>query len=108
MNYDFIKKHITSKAEQYLKDAYDYECEDGDCMATWLFAYEGGGDVGTLRERSIEVVDANTYKVLSIYDQGDGEDYKYGVKLGIVKEGDAYKIDTLETVLSQYSAEEKE
>ncbi|MBO4731054.1 MAG: hypothetical protein J5593_06230 [Bacteroidaceae bacterium] len=95
IDYKLVKKHTTAKAVRYLKDMYDYDCDGGDCMATWLFAYEAGGDTGPLKKRTIESIDENTYKVTSVYDNSDG-DYKYVVKLGIVKENDTYKIDTIE------------
>ena len=33
----FLKEHCTPKMLKYLRDAYDYDCYDGDCLATWEF-----------------------------------------------------------------------
>lgn len=95
IDYKLVKQHTTAKAVRYLKDNYDYDCDGGDCMATWLFAYEGGGDTGPLKKRTIESIDENTYMVINVYNNSDG-DYTYVVKLGIVKQGDTYKIDIID------------
>ena len=99
---EYVKKHVTSKALQFLKDNYDYECE-GEYLATWLFSYEAGGDYGPLRERVFEAEDENTFQVTSIYElEGSSQytAYEYVVRLGVVKEGNFYKIDTIEFVRS--------
>jgi len=46
-DYDFIKKHCSSEMLNFLKEEFDYECEDGDCYAVWLFrssAQDGPND----------------------------------------------------------------
>ena len=100
LDYAFVKRNTTRKALKYLADNYDYDCENGDCLATWLFLYEGGGDIGTLKKRTIEALNDSTYKITQTYDQGDAPDYKYIVRLGLVKDGDSYKIDTIEPLFS--------
>ena len=97
LDYAFVKRNLTRKALQYLTDNYEYDCEGGDCLATWLFLYEGGGDTGPLKKRTIQSIDENTYQVTSVYDNSDG-DYKYTVQLGLVKDGDTYKIDTVKPI----------
>lgn len=97
LNYEYLKQNITPGLKQYLIDSYDYECE-GECMASWLFFYEGGGDTCGTQTRTIEPVDNNTYLVTTRYAREDGEDYIYKVKLGLVEDGDSFKIDTLEQV----------
>lgn len=100
---DYVRKYITFRAEQYLRDEYDYDC-DGVCLATWLFAYEAGSDTGGLRERNIEMIDENTYQVVNIYELEGFEGYtayEYIVLLGIVKEGNSYKIDTIKVTSSR-------
>lgn len=100
---DYVRKYITFRAEKYLRDEYDYDC-DGVCLATWLFAYEAGSDTGGLRERNIEMIDENTYQVVNIYELEGFEGYtayEYIVLLGIVKEGNSYKIDTIKVTSSR-------
>ena len=97
LDYAFVKRNLTRRALQYLADNYEYDCEGGDCLATWLFLYEGGGDTGPLKKRTIQSIDENTYQVTSVYDNPDG-DYKYTVQLGLVKDGDTYKIDTVKPI----------
>lgn len=97
LNYEYLKKNITPNLKQYLIDSYDYECE-GECIASWLFFYEGGGDTCGTETRTIEPIDNNTYLVKICYSSGDGNDYHYSVKLGLVEDGDSFKIDTLEQV----------
>ena len=104
-DYAFIRKHVTKNAEQYLKDSYDYDCETDDCLAVWVFAYEAGGDIGPLKKRVIEPVDASTFKVRSVYKYTDQGDYEYVVKLSLVKDGDSYKIDQIEPIGEKYPKE---
>lgn len=93
----FIKERITKKAERELVKAYDYECETGDCLATWLFYQEGGIDLGSIKDRTIEMVDENTYRVtcISYCNAEDFQEYKYCVLLSVVSEGGSYKIDSI-------------
>lgn len=93
---NYIRQNITNNALQILKDEYDYDCEDGDCLATWIFYYEAGSDFGTFEKRTIEVVDENTYIVGNYYNNDEGDKYLYSVRIGIVKEGNFYKIDKIE------------
>lgn len=97
---DYIRQHVTKNAEQYLVDAYDYDCMDGDCMASWLLMYDIT-DPGILQERTIEALDEHTYRVKMTYDRENGEYYEYILKLGLVKEGDEYKVDAIETESSR-------
>ena len=94
---DYVKQYVTPNAAQWLKEMYDYDCDGGDCMATWLFAYDIT-DPGDLKERTIAPIDDNTYKVVNAYTGAAEGDYEYGVKLGLVKEGDTFKIDSIESV----------
>ena len=96
LDYNLVKQNVTPKALQFLKDSYDYDCE-GECLATWVFLYEAGGDTGAIQERQIEMVEANTYDVKCVY-----EGYEYVVRLTLVAEGNTYKIDTIKTISSQY------
>ena len=87
---DYVSKFITPNAKQILIDGYDYDCETGDCLAIWLFAYEGGGDTGPCLSRSIKPQGANKFLVTHKY-----EDEEYNVVLTLIKEGDTYKIDDI-------------
>ncbi len=95
-----IRKNVTDKALKTLKDEYDYECEDDDCLATWIFFYEAGTDLDSLYDRKIELVSKNTFLVTSSwgysYDSYGRSDYR--VRLGVVKEGTSYKIDKIVNV----------
>ena len=95
-DYDALKKYITPKLRKYLADAYDYECE-GECLATWKFFYEGGGDVGEWKHNSYIPRDENHVLVEIEYDN-----YEYSVLLTVIKDGDIYKIDSLKHEKSEY------
>ena len=95
-DYDALKKYITPKLRQYLADAYDYECE-GECLATWKFFYEGGGDVGEWKHNSYIPRDESHVLVEIEYDN-----YEYSVLLTVIKDGDTYKIDSLKQEKSEY------
>ena len=98
----FVSKHITSNAAQYLKDAYDYDCMDDYCMASWLFVYNTTADKGDLKERTIEAIDENTYKVTNHYINTAYGDYLYAVQLSLVPDGDSFKIDDIDIVLNSF------
>ena len=83
---EYIRKHVTHKAQEFLRKEYDYYSES-DSMAIWIFSTDLIGPMN----RTIEVVDDNTYKVITT-----AEDYEKEVVIGIIKEGNFYKIDTIE------------
>ena len=87
----YIKKYVTPKALQILKDYYDYDCEDGDCLGVWLFAYACNDDPGALVSRHIKEVNENDYLVEIKY-----EWHEYDVLLTVITDGNAYKIDNIE------------
>lgn len=97
LEYEYPKQHITPKMLQYLKDSYPFDCE-GECLATWEFFYEGGGDVGGLISRQITARDASHVLVENKY-----ENYEYDVLLTLVKDGDTFKIDSLQQERSEYT-----
>ena len=90
-----LKPYITPKLWKYLANAYDYDCE-GECLATWKFFYEGGGDVSGLRSRQITARDVSHVLVENNYDN-----YEYDVLLTVIKDGDTYKIDSLKQEKSE-------
>lgn len=87
----YIRKFITPNAKKILIDENPYECESGDCLAVWLFAYEGGGDTGECLSRTIKEQDENHFLVTLKY-----EEEEYNVLLTVIKDGDTYKIDDIE------------
>ena len=97
LEYDYPKQHITPNLLKYLADAYDFDCE-GECLATWKFFYEGGGDVGELKSRQITARDENHVLVENKY-----ENYAYDVLLTVIKDGDTFKIDSLKQERSEYT-----
>lgn len=97
LDYGYVKQYITPNLLKYLADEYDYDCE-GECLATWKFFYEGGGDVSGLKSRQITARDGNNVLVENNY-----ENYEYDVLLTLVKDGDTFKIDSLKQVKSEYT-----
>lgn len=97
LEYDFVKQNITDNMLQLLKDEYDYDCE-GECLATWIFCYKGGGDVGTLLSRQITAQDATHVLVENKYDN-----YEYDIVLTLINDGDTYKIDNLKQEREVYT-----
>jgi len=96
LEYGYLKQHITPNLLKFLADSYEYDCE-GECLATWLFFYEGGGDVGELKLRHITVRDENHVLVESRY-----VNYEYDLLLTMIKDGDTFKIDSLQQERSKY------
>ena len=96
--YVYIKKNVTANGLQNLKDLYDYECYDGDCLATWVFDYDDGSDIGDLLSCIITPQDENIFLVEKKYE------YKmYSVLLTVVKEDGVYKIDKIEQKESTFT-----
>lgn len=64
-DFSLIARNVcTPKLLQKLKDAYEYDCEDGECYATWLFKtnnQDGLSDVCEVKNISLE--DDNWYKI---------------------------------------------
>ena len=96
LDYGYVKQYVTPNLLKYLADEYDYDCE-GECLATWKFFYEGGGDVSGLKSRRITARDGNHVLVENNY-----ENYEYDVLLTLVKDGDTFKIDSLKQEKSEY------
>lgn len=66
----FIKEHCTPKMIQYLRDAYEYDCYEGDCLATWEFrsgVQDGPNDMHFIV--SVTPLDDNWYRYI-FYDCG--------------------------------------
>lgn len=100
--YAYIKKNVTANGLQNLKDLYDFEC-DGECLATWVFDYDEGSDIGDIKSSKIIHQSGNDFLVENEYEYA-----KYSVLLTVVKEGDAYKIDKIEQKESSYFPPEQE
>ncbi len=90
----FLKKHLTQKALKYLHDAFPYDDESGDGLAMWLFYQEGGWDLGELKEILVKNVADNTYRV-TCHSAFNKDTYEYTVTFGLVRVGNAWKIDTM-------------
>lgn len=100
--YAYIKKNVTTNCLKKLRDLYDYEC-DGECLATWVFDYEQGSDIGNIKSRKITPKDENTFLVENIYEYAD-----YSIFLTVINDGSVYKIDEIEQNSSSYSLPEQE
>ena len=90
----FLKKHLTQNALKYLHDAYPYDDEAGDGLAMWLFYQEGGWDLGEFKEIKVDRLRENTYRV-TCRSRFNDDTYEYTVVFGLVKVGNAWKIDTM-------------
>lgn len=103
----YIRKNVTSKALQTLRDEFPYDCDDGDCLATWLFSYQAGSDCGSeeVIKQDISWVEPSTYLVSITYKYGDNDTCEYRARIGLVKDGDTYKIDTIVNVLEEEQEE---
>ena len=90
----FLKRNLTPNALKYLHDAYPYDDDSGDGLAMWLFYQEGGWDLGELKEVLVKEVADNTYRV-TCRSRFNEDTYEYTVVFGLVKVGNAWKIDTM-------------
>ena len=94
---EYVRMNVTSNALQTLRNEYDYECSDGDCLAIWLF-YSDGNDMDKLISRKIEPISDGLFLVTSTwgYSEGSATIDSYRVKIGIVMNGESYKISSIE------------
>ena len=107
-----VCKHLTNKALQILREAFPYDCDYGDCLWTDLFFenFQGGTDSEdtiVVIKKVIEPVSPNTFLV-TVYWGIKGTNtpsFNHKLKLGIVKEGDKYKIDNIVNVSEEEERE---
>ena len=102
---EYARKHITKKAEKMLIEAYQYPCDTGDCWAiATLDGMKGGMDPGPFKERVIEPIGDNTYRVTTKheYEVDDKKEVHLRVQVSLVKEGDSCKIDSIKEEPPQY------
>lgn len=106
----YIQKNVTNRAFRFLKDEYPYEDGCDECYATWMFTREEGCDYDKLLNTTIEQESENTFLVTNIwgYEHDGSYKFEYKVRLGIIKEGDSYKIDSIEKVNSEERQERNE
>ena len=90
----FLKKHLTQNALKFLHDAYPYDDDSGDGLAMWLFYQEGGWDLGEFKEIKVDRLRENTYRV-TCRSRFNDDTYEYTVVFGLVRVGNAWKIDTM-------------
>lgn len=90
----FLKKHLTQNALKYLHDAYPYDDDSGEGLAMWLFYQEGGWDLGEFKEIKVDRLRENTYRV-TCRSRFNDDTYEYTVVFGLVRVGNAWKIDTM-------------
>lgn len=90
----FLKRHLTDRALQYLKDQFDYEDETGEGMATWLFYKYDTTDVGPMQNFVADKVGEHTYRVVCNSSHND-DVYRYLVLFDLVKVGGQWKIDSM-------------
>ena len=88
---EYLRKHCTSNALNTLREEFDTECDNGDCLATWIFFYETLADAEFIR-REFVAEDENTCIVKNIYDG-----YTYSVTIGLVEENGRFKVDKIIT-----------
>ena len=103
---EYIQQNLTPNAIQWLKDMYEYDCPDDNCMATYMLSSDYTGDEGDLQDLMIEAVDNNTFIVTHVYDTPDGLN-EYGLQFGLVQDGDSYKIDTIESLFNRFDGKDQ-
>lgn len=88
---DFIRQYITKNAYNWLRENYDYDCYDDDCLASWYFTREPGADFGDcLGIPTFKHLRGNSFQVSIQYEWGI-----YYVTLVLKKENESNKIDQI-------------
>lgn len=99
-DYGFLKAHCTPSMLQLLADNFDYDCDDGDCYAGWMFrteAQDGKGD------------GEQAHGVVAVGDVGEGwyeyiffdEGFRGVTRLKLLFDGDKIMIDGLQKVYDE-------
>ena len=98
----FIRNNVNAHVHRILNQEYDYDCDNDDCLAVWLFTHEAGSDTGELLSRNIKAQDIDNYLVENKYEYGE-----YDVLLTLVKVDDSYKIADIEKKTVTYTNREE-
>lgn len=97
-DYAFLKKHCTPKMLEFLAECYDYDCENGDCYAGWMFRTETQDNSEECRNGVEEVKNVgNGWYEYTFYDGG----FKGITRLKIIVKGDLVMVDELVKVYDQ-------
>lgn len=99
-DYDFLKAHCTQSMLQVLAENFDYDCDDGDCYAGWMFRTDTQDSASD---------DEHPNAVVAVKSVGDGwyeyEFYDGGfrgvTRLKLLFDGDTIMIDDLEKVYDE-------
>ena len=88
----FLKEHCSASMLKKLRDYYEYDCEDDDCLAEWVFCYGHNGDGPNNKYGVIDVtpLGENWYRY-EFYDEG----LKGSHDIKIIVENDKFIIDDL-------------
>ena len=96
----FLKRHLTDRALQYLRDQFDYEDESGEAMATWLFYKYDTTDVGPMQDLTVDRIGERTYRVVCRSSHNDAV-YRYLLLFDLVKVDGQWKIDAMRPLSGQ-------
>lgn len=99
---DFIRQHITKDAYNWLREAWDYDCPDDDCLGVYFFTRQPGADFGNWPPQilSINKTIKNDFVVSVQHEWGI-----YYVTLVLKKENGSIKIDELKDIHFQSNQE---
>ena len=102
----FVQQNLTPNAIQWLKDMFDYDCPDDNCMAIYRLSSDYTGDEGSRQDLLIQAVDNDTYNVTLVYDTPDGKN-EYGLQFGLIQDGETYKIDAIEALFNKFDGKDQ-
>lgn len=90
-DYGFLKKHCTAKMLKFLRDNYDYDCLDDNCLAIWLF--RSGNQDGINEKHGIISVtpQGDDWYLYTFYDMG----YKASHTIKVINDNGKMMIDGL-------------
>lgn len=102
----YICQNLTPNAIQWLKDMFDYDCPDDNCMAIYRLFSDYTGDEGPRQDLLVQAVDNDTYNVTLVYDTPDGKN-EYGLQFGLIQDGETYKIDAIEALFNKFDGKDQ-
>ena len=90
-DYDFLRKNCTAKMLKFLRDNYDYDCEDGNCLAVWMFRSDNQDGINEKHGIISVIPQGDDWYRYTFYDMG----YKAARTIKIINDNGKMMIDGL-------------
>lgn len=90
-DYGYLRKNCTAKMLKFLRDNYDYDCEDGNCLAVWMFRSDNQDGVNEKYGVITVIPQGDDWYQYTFYDMG----YKAARTIKVINDNGKMMIDGL-------------